>query len=300
MTTELRECPICASEQISFRFNGFTNRNRADGMIWPVFSCQECDHGFVNPQPGPHVLDRYYSVDYEPYTERHSADEADDAIIREARRSGEFRHIPIPTGKRVLDFGCGGGFFLSICQKLGADVQGIEPSVHGAAVTAGQAIPVFNGHLEDYLSAHGTERFDVITSNHVIEHVPDPVAALRGLKQLLAPGGMIIIAVPNARSMFANALGAEWYSVDLPFHIHQFCSQSLAKAAGLAGLVTNAIGTTSLPASTAASLRLLWRRRYMIPQKISVRIPGMASYATRTASAQDARDEGEALLAQFA
>jgi 2-polyprenyl-3-methyl-5-hydroxy-6-metoxy-1,4-benzoquinol methylase len=299
MMKDLSACPICGSTQTSFRFNGFSHRKRDDGMTWPVFSCLDCDHGFMNPQPGPDVLDRYYTADYDPYTERHGADEEDAAIVAEAREKGEFRQIPIPDGKRVLDFGCGGGFFLSICRKLGADVQGIEPSVHGAAVTKGQGIPVFNGHLDAFLAAHGEQRFDVITSSHVIEHVPDPVATLHGLKQLLAPGGTMVIAVPNARSMFANALGPEWYSVDLPFHIHQFSAKSLSKTADLAGLTTNEMGTTSLPSSTGASLRLLWRRKYLVPQKVSVRMPWMDGYARRLAAQQDKRAEGEALLARF-
>jgi 2-polyprenyl-3-methyl-5-hydroxy-6-metoxy-1,4-benzoquinol methylase len=157
------------------------------------------------PPADPEELTRYYSETYEAYDEKHGAEGDDAAVIARAKGEGEFRHIPLPTGKRVLDFGCGGGYFLGICRKLGAMVQGIEPSPHGAALTRRQGIPVFEGSLEEYLATHGSERFDIITSNHVIEHVPDPVATLAGLRQLLAPDGMMTIAVPNASSTFRLA-----------------------------------------------------------------------------------------------
>lgn len=298
MSEPIKACPICGSSRISLKFNGFTNRNPADGKVWPVFGCDECGHGFINPQPDAETLNEYYSSTYEAYDESHGSEGDDASVVDAAIRSGEFRHIPIPKGKRVLDFGCGGGFFLRICRELGADVQGIEPSPHGAEITREQAIPVFEGSLESFLVAHGDERFDVITSNHVIEHVPDPVSTLAGLRRLLAPGGIMTIAVPNATSTFAKELGSEWYSVDLPFHLHQFSASSLRMAANRAGLEIQDLGTTSLPSSTRASLQLLLRRKYGIPQRLTQRLP-LRRYSERLATRQDAEARGEALLARF-
>jgi len=298
--TEMKTCPICGSGEIGLRFYGFTNRNPSDGKRWPVFECLSCRHGFINPQPDAEVLSEYYNACYPAYTAKHGAEHDDDsATIAKARSARQFRHIPIPAGKRVLDFGCGGGFFLNICRQLGAEVQGIEPSRHGAKTARQQGLAVFEGSLEDFLDQHGDERFDVITSNHVIEHVPDPVKTLSDLRQLLAAGGTMTIAVPNARSVFANALGAEWYNTDLPFHLHQFSVDSLRIAAEKAGLATVEISTTSLPSSTAASLQLLLRRKYYVPQRLSRRLPMMQRHSEKLALRQDARSEGEALLGRF-
>jgi len=291
-------CPICSSKQIKLRFNGFTNRNPADGRVWPVFECGSCGHGFVNPQPDSETLRAYYGENYEAYDERHAADGDNSSVLERARASGEFRHIPVPKGKKVLDFGCGGGFFLGICRQLGADVQGIEPSAHGARTTEDQGIPVFRGTLDDFLEQHGDQRFDVITANHVIEHVPDPVATLAGLGTLLAESGQMTIAVPNARSVFADQLGAEWHSTDLPIHLHQFSAKSLREAAQRAGLSTVKMETTSMTSSTRASLQLLLRRRYLIPQRLTQQLP-MDGYAERLAHRHDLEDNGEALLAIF-
>jgi 2-polyprenyl-3-methyl-5-hydroxy-6-metoxy-1,4-benzoquinol methylase len=295
----LDHCPICESSNIALRFNGFTNRRRSDGIVWPVFECRDCGHGFMNPQPGPEVLNGYYDAEYEPYDDKHGATEDDVHVVASARRLGEFRHIPLPVGKKILDFGCGGGYFLRICRELGADVQGIEPSAHGAEITRRQGIPVFNGTLEQFQAERGGDRFDVITSNHVLEHVPDPVRTLAGLGSLLAPGGSITIAVPNARCTFAQELGPEWYSTDLPFHLHQFSAESLRIAAERAGLSTQSIGTTSLPASTAASLQLLLRQKYFVPRRLTMRLPLFKRYSEHLATRHDEQRRGEALLARF-
>lgn len=294
----MRQCPICLSSELAFRFNGFTNRKPADGKVWPVSECRDCGHGFMNPQPEPDVLDAYYDAAYEPYQEDHGATQDDAAIVARAIKEGEFRHIPLPAGKKVLDFGCGGGFFLRICRNLGAEVQGIEPSPHGAAATRRQGIPVFNGTLEQFLEHHADARYDVITSNHVLEHVPHPVRTLAGLRSLLAPGGSMTICVPNAQCTFAQELRAEWYSTDLPFHLHQFSSRSLAAAARAAGLSCE-IGTTSLPSSTGASLSLLLRRKYFIPRRLTGQLPFFRLLSERLAVRHDREGRGEALLARF-
>jgi 2-polyprenyl-3-methyl-5-hydroxy-6-metoxy-1,4-benzoquinol methylase len=293
-------CPICSSSATRLRFEGRTNRNPADGRVWVVYECEHCAHGFINPQPSAATLKEYYSSSYEAYDDQHGA-EADDAeVIARAKAAGEFRHIPIPAGKKILDFGCGGGFFLRICRELGAQVQGIEPSPFGAEITRKQNIPVFEGSLDDFLEQNGDQRFDVITSNHVLEHVPNPIQTLEGLRSLLAPGGVMTITVPNATSAFAKLLGKDWYNTDLPFHLHQFSAMSLRCAAERAALTTQYLGTTSLPAGSAASLRLVLRQKFMVPQRLSVRLPGIERLGASIAARHDRKARGEALLARFA
>lgn len=291
-------CPVCASAAIRLRFTGFSNRMPDDGRSWPVFECLSCGHGFVNPQPSAEELNAFYDAAYEAYDERHAAEADDETVIVKAKAAGNLDGIPLPEGKRVLDLGCGGGYFLNLCRQLGAMVQGIEPSPHGATIARGQGIPVFEGTLDDFISEHGTERFDIITSHHVLEHVPDPVGTLAKLRSLLANGGLMKIMVPNAASPFARKLGADWHSVDLPIHLHQFSEKSLVKAADLAGLSTIDVGTVSLPAGIAHSLQLHLRRRYKVPQRLSAKFLG--PIGAHLAKLHDASNQGEALVARFA
>jgi hypothetical protein len=117
---------------------------------------------------------------------------------------------------------------------------------------------------------------------------------------LLAPDGYIWIAVPNADCVFCRDLRGRWHSADLPLHLMQFTPESLAYAARQAGLEVIAIDTYSLPSATAASIRQVLRQRYFVPQRLTMRMPVIASYfAPRVARRLDAKGRGEALMARF-
>jgi 2-polyprenyl-3-methyl-5-hydroxy-6-metoxy-1,4-benzoquinol methylase len=298
----ITSCPVCQSGSVSRAYEAGTNRQQADPARWNVFSCQQCSHGYMNPQPTWDELTPYYAEDYDPYIENHGAESAQDAqTLAEARASGSFRHLPTPNGKRVLDVGCGAGWFLRICKQLGAETFGIEPSVFGAQRSRAQGLAVFNGMVDDYLAAHGdAEKFDVITANHVVEHSPLPVQMLQSMARLLAPGGTLWISVPNADCYFSRELRGAWHSADLPYHLQQFSPQSLERAGQSAGLVSTRVYTYSLPAATAASMCHLLRRRYWVPQRISMNLGVLKEQAARRVAARlDQRNDGEAVIAEF-
>jgi len=152
-------------------------------------------------------------------------------MIELAKRTGVFRHIPVPMGKRLLDVGCGAGWFLRISKKLGASSKAwsranTPPDSHG-----NRACVYFTGRWSHtFEQAPGATQFDIITANHVVEHVPEPVETLRAIKRLLAPGGFAWIAVPNASYPICGALKGLWHITDLPYHLMQFTPLSMAEA----------------------------------------------------------------------
>jgi 2-polyprenyl-3-methyl-5-hydroxy-6-metoxy-1,4-benzoquinol methylase len=299
----LSHCPVCQSQNIAYSYTGLTNRNPAEGKEWPIFQCGDCNHAFMNPQPDWSDLEPYYSESYEPYDANHGSTlNGDQETISEAERQGEWRHIQLPiAGKRVLDVGCGGGYFLRIARELGAVTQGVEPSDAGSTQTRQQGLAVFKGMLTDYIASDTcTQNFDIITSSHVVEHVPNPVETLREMKSILATSGYIWIAVPNAQCYFSRELGRNWHSHDLPYHLQQFSLQSLAKAGELAGLHLRRQYTYSLPTATAASLRQNLRRKFFLPQKLTCRIgPLNTKIASKLAHKLDTLNDGEAIIAEF-
>lgn len=266
MMDTLDRCPSCQSPRIGLKYAGRTTRNPSDAARWTVFKCSACELGFLNPRPTWRELEAYYSAHYAAYSPSHGAQASDEDVIAKARWDGHFRHIPIPEGKRLLDVGCGGGYFLRICSKLGAKVQGVEPSKIAAEQARHQGFPVFNGMLDDFASA---ERFDIITANQVLEHVPDPVFTLRKMKSLLAPGGMIWLAVPNGDCVWARKLGWCWDGADLPFHLLHFGPRSLAVAAERAGMKVARLYTNSAPKIVAFTVRKYLRARYGLPHRLS-------------------------------
>ena len=299
---QVEKCPVCESKCIEFLYEGRTNRRPSDTSVWKVYLCRDCSHAFMNPQPAWQELATYYSEDYDPYETSHGSTARDDEqAVALAKGSGELRHLPIPNGKRLLDVGCGAGWFLRIAKVLGAEVKGIEPSAVGAERARLCGLDVYQGTLEDYLrSEPKTDRFDVITANHVIEHAPDPVATLQAMRILLAPGGIVWVAVPNPTCWSGRKLLNNWDSVDLPYHLQQFTAKSMVLAGSRAGLKLHRQYTYTLPAAVASSLRLYWRRSFFVPRKLTQKISFIDRYyAPRFAAALDRVGDGEAIVTEF-
>jgi SAM-dependent methyltransferase len=179
-------------------------------------------------------------------------------------------------------------------------VYGIEPSEHAAEITRQQGIQVFRGTIEAYAAqALDTTQFDLITANHVIEHVPNPVATLSVMKRLLAPGGYIWISVPNAAYPIARMLRGRWHSCDLPYHLMHFSPASMVEAGLQAALQVRHQRTESIPSIVAGSISQLLRDRFLIPRRISSRAPPVRTFARMYAKRVDARAVGEAILTEF-
>lgn len=252
----------------------------------------------MNPQPSWNELEPYYSNGYGAYDPNHGSSASDNETIAEARQTGKLRHIPIPIAKRLLDVGCGAGRFIRIASKLGAAVQGVEPSEYAARVAQEQGLNVFCGTIEQF-AAQTDAKFDVITSNHVVEHVPDPIATLTAMKSLLAPGGVIWISVPNAAYPIARALNGRWHSTDLPYHLMQFTPDSIAIAGKNAGLKVRNQTTESIPRIVEASMGQFLRYKFKIPFGVSQRAGVLGPIAKRYAASIDRRCRGEAILTEF-
>ena len=291
----LSNCPICHSPDLGLRYSGRTTRDPCDRARWRVSECRCCGLGFLNPRPSWEELEPYYSARYAAYSRSHGAKADDHVVIAEARRTGTFRHIPIPDGKRVLDVGCGGGYFLRICSKLGATVQGVEPSPIAAKEARSQGIPVHEGMIDTFET---DQRFDIITASQVLEHVPDPVAMLAKMRSLLAPGGAIGLAVPNADCRWAKSLRWKWDGADLPYHLLHFGRSSMEVAAKRAGLSIRRLYTYSQPVVVAFSLRSHLRNRYLIPKRLSAFVitPRVGSAMGRR---MDAAHLGDTLIAEL-
>ena len=117
----------------------------------------------------------------------------------DAHWGGDPRSFTPLAGKRVLDVGCGAGHLAEPLARLGATVTGIDaaPEVIDAARAhagaAGLAIDYRAGGIE----ALAGERFDLVLSLEVIEHVGDQSAFVRGLAGALAEGGLLVLSTPN-------------------------------------------------------------------------------------------------------
>ena len=99
------------------------------------------------------------------------------------------------TGLRVLDAGCGFATTSARIQQLGNEVTGIDSSPEIEAIAAKRLSRVIHGDVVD--ADLGDEQFDVIIFADVLEHLPWPVGVLRRYLRWLAPGGSVIVSLPN-------------------------------------------------------------------------------------------------------
>jgi 2-polyprenyl-6-hydroxyphenyl methylase/3-demethylubiquinone-9 3-methyltransferase len=132
-------------------------------------------------------------------------------------------------GLRLLDIGCGGGLLCEPMARLGFHVVGVDASERNIGTAAAHAAE--QGLIIDYrastaeaLVEAGEPAFDLILNMEVVEHVADPGEFLRSCAQLLAPGGLMIVATLN-RTLKAFALakvGAEYVLRWLPAGTHDW------------------------------------------------------------------------------
>jgi 2-polyprenyl-6-hydroxyphenyl methylase / 3-demethylubiquinone-9 3-methyltransferase len=133
------------------------------------------------------------------------------------------------SGKKILDVGCGGGILSEAMARGGAHVLGIDLSkavLEVAELHAAQAkIEVdYRVIAAEELALERPGTFDVVTCMEMLEHVPDPAAALAALGALVKPGGDIIVSTLNRNPQaFAVAiLGAEYIARALPRGTHEY------------------------------------------------------------------------------
>src|SRR3981081_2781030 len=139
----------------------------------------------------------------------------------------------VAPGRRLLEVGCGTGDFVAFSQEHGFSSVGTEPSSEAAQRAASQGLTVHNMTLEKFVAQSGAAKFDVVVMINVLEHVPDPVRTLQECKQVLVPGGILCVRVPNDFTEMQVAakkkIGGDPWWIAVPDHINYFNFASLTQ-----------------------------------------------------------------------
>ena len=183
-------------------------------------------------------------------------------VIRERKRLQHLFVDELRPGD-LLEVGCGAGGRLARFAQMGWRVTGQEVDPVAAAEAVRQSgAEVHVGPLEHLLERG--RKFDVIVTNHVIEHVVGPVEFLRTCLAMLRPGGQVICVTPNARSWGHHAFGAHWMALDPPRHISLFTAAALSAAARSAGFDSLQVFTScaNVQAFATGSLEIASKGRY--------------------------------------
>lgn len=105
----------------------------------------------------------------------------------------------VGTDKRVVDFGCHTGFVARVLKDRGCSVVGVELDEEAAKQARSVCDKVITADLDelDLMTALAGEQFDVGLFGDIIEHLKNPGRMLAQMRELLAPGGYIVVSVPN-------------------------------------------------------------------------------------------------------
>lgn len=142
---------------------------------------------------------------------------------------------PLDGGSSLLDIGCGNGTFLAaIGRATGCRTVGVEPSPESRRLAVEEhGLDVRAGMFQE-ADLEG-ETFDVITLWHVLEHFWDPRPSLESLRRYLAPGGRLVIEVPDFSDPMARFFGRFWCNLELPRHLTHFTPDTLRRMLESAG-----------------------------------------------------------------
>lgn len=261
------QCPVCGQTgRLLLHSDLIDNAFRAAAGKWSLWKCATCGSAYLDPRPTPGTVHLAYAS---YYTHNEAAPKGEYAALsplRKLRRrlvngytnwrygtdaapssafgvlvalampnlksviDRNYRHMPhLPKGGgRLLDVGCGDGSFLRQALACGWDVVGLDPDPKAVATAARQGLTVHEGGIEYF--AGKTELFDVITLNHVIEHVYEPVKVLEACHALLRAGGQLWLETPNIESFGHARFKRNWRGLETPRHLVLFNRRSLTQA----------------------------------------------------------------------
>ena len=252
------ECRLCHA---SGTYPVFKAREMMYGTLesFDYVHCSSC--GCLQICEIPDDLGLYYPADY--YSQLASDEPAEatglkGAVTRWFCRSSALRPassleamlrstLPVPTDfsmfgqylvearlqsqfDRILDVGCGSSpYRLAAFRRCGfIAVEGIDP--FNSADAEYHGVPVYQRTIEQMEGVYG-----LIMFHHSLEHVPDPVTALRAAARLLCTGGTCLVRIPVMGTHFWRTFGVDWIELDAPRHLHLMAPRTvevLAQATG--------------------------------------------------------------------
>ncbi len=205
------ECPLCGSKKITPLGKYYTKK----GLV----KCKKCHFVFMEKIPSQEELFEHYK-NYSYYEEQQVSPIT---VQRYHELLDEFEKYR--KNNRLLDVGCGRGFFLREARKRGWEVYGTEFSRKAVELLKKENIPVIDSTLtkETFPENH----FDVITSFEVLEHVAFPRKLVSPIRHYLRQDGIFYCTTPNFNSLLRYYLKTEYSIIEYPEHLGYFTRKTL-------------------------------------------------------------------------
>lgn len=201
---------------------------------YDIIECETCGFAHSIPIPGESELNEYYTNKYyqsdkPDYADQHQKDRDWWKMIN-VNRYARFERSLGRKGK-ILDIGCGPGFFLKDGLDLGWEVFGVEPSKEAFEYAQSLKVNCINESF-DINKFSENENFDVVIINQALEHIAFPNLLLEDLKRIIKHDGLLSIVVANdfnpLQKIAVEKFGIdEWWAIP-PEHLNYFTHESLS------------------------------------------------------------------------
>lgn len=262
-------CPVCDSAAIVSLWSDTIHLADGESYEYRFLACEQCHLHFMHPLPRQQVTRAFYQSlgNYGPYLfHKNSVGERypklkmwiaqnrfslQGAFLK--RSSGQALamaaellvgrlvsfslSVPLqyPFDASMLDVGCGAGDWLIYMKHAGyQNVMGQDIAGSGPERLEEHGIPVAVGDLCKLQISPSS--FDLVRMEHVLEHLPDPVAYVREAKRLLKPGGRLVINIPGIESLSFRLARQHWQPLQPVYHLQHFSCRSLEFLAEKTGL----------------------------------------------------------------
>ena len=262
---ETTTCPLCGADRSQSIFVGTDLLYRCVGEFTLV-RCDGCEHHYLTPRPRRASIGQFYPTDYGPFRRADDDDVLTNLTGRSAHTPAvklsrlsprswcwlkrsvlwwiDSHAAPLPPvvaqgTSRALELGCAQGSYLEQLRQNGWTCVGVEPAAKVAASTAAKGFDVRVGSLEEVVhqnpqdkagrSTFAPSSFDAVIAWMVVEHLHDPLVTLKLVRELLVPGGHLLISVPNFGCWERSFFGRYWYALQLPTHLQHFNQKTLCQ-----------------------------------------------------------------------
>ena len=139
------------------------------------------------------------------------------------------------TKGRLLDVGCGCGFFIQVALEEGFDAYGIDFSHAARAAAAEEIQPRITIGDVNSLRRRGEEPFDVVVAFDIIEHSQNPLQFLREIRSVLRPDGWLMLSTPDTDHFLRFVMRTRWPMLQPMQHTHLFSKRAMQSALEKAG-----------------------------------------------------------------
>jgi len=211
-----RACPTCGSTEETLELE-------KDHMR--IVRCRQCDLVFVNPTfDEAHYKQVYASQAYQDIVRDLGINSHEYRVNRfgteRVRMMGE--HLRVPNGRapRYLDVGCSTGFVVEAARDKGWDATGIDLNPSAIEFGRSRGLDLRTVALDE--AGFAPRTFDAVSLFDVLEHLLDPGRTLRACADLLAPGGILFLYVPNFDSASRLLMGANAHFIWPTHHLNYY------------------------------------------------------------------------------